>query len=229
MPGRDTDRVADAVARSFLADMPAATLARLTAGVMLLDLPAGSAVYREGDAPRLGIVEHGLVRIFITSPDGRQRTIRYARAGDVVGLATVVGGPVDVGAQAIASTALAMLNADLVRSTARADSELAWAVAEELGRRLFDIIAAFAADVSGSVRQRLARHLLDLAAEAPLGADLIAPVTQQALADAVGTAREVVARAMHDLREEGLVENAPNGIRLVDPDRLGEIAGTAGA
>jgi CRP/FNR family transcriptional regulator len=143
-----------------------------------------------------------------------------------MGAPTAIGGPVDVSAQALTETAMLMLNVDGVRSLAKTDPALAWALAEEVTRRLYEVLEAFAGNVFGSVRQRVARHLLDLAADRQQGAVLIAPVSQQALADAVGTAREVVARTLHDLRRARLVDTARNGVVLVDPDRLSEVAAT---
>ena len=222
----DQDRVHQAVARSFLAGLPATTQAGLLVGANMLDVPAGSTLYREAEAPRFGLVVGGLVRIFLTSPEGRQLTVRYARPGAVIGAPTAVGGPVDVSAQAVTESAVLMINVDSLRSQARHDPLLAWTLAEEVTRRLYEVLEAFSGDVFGSVRQRVARHLLDLAADRQQGADLVAPVSQQALADAVGTAREVVTRTIHDLRQAGLVDTQRTGIRLLDPDGLSEVAST---
>jgi CRP/FNR family cyclic AMP-dependent transcriptional regulator len=66
--------------------------------------------------------------------------------------------------------------------------------------------------------QRVARHLLDLAAEG--GPELVAPVSQQQLADAVGTVREVVVRVLRDLRRAGVIRTGRDRIVIVDPARL---------
>jgi CRP/FNR family transcriptional regulator len=66
----------------------------------------------------------------------------------------------------------------------------------------------------------VARHLLDLAAEHQQQAALVAPVSQQELADAVGTVREVVARVLRDLRVDGLIRPTRHGIAVLDPARL---------
>lgn len=226
MSSRDEDRTQSAVDQSFLGTFPTETRQRLVAGAILLDLPAGAVLYRDNDAPRLGLVVSGLVRIFLTSAEGRQITVRYARSGAIIGAPTVISGPVDVSAQALTETALLMLDVESVRSLARADPAVAWSLAEEVTRRLNEVLDAFAGNVFGSVRQRVARHLLDLAADRQRGADLVAPVTQQALADAVGTAREVVARTLHDLRHAGLVDTSRNGVMVLDADRLSEVAAT---
>jgi CRP/FNR family transcriptional regulator len=49
---------------------------------------------------------------------------------------------------------------------------------------------------------------------------LVAHVTQQELADAVGSVREVVVRLLRGLREDGLVHTARDEIQLLDVDRL---------
>jgi CRP/FNR family cyclic AMP-dependent transcriptional regulator len=227
MSGRrdaDDDRAQRALAKRLLATLPAETRERLVAGAILLDLPAGAILYRDEDAPKIGLVVGGLVRVFLTSREGRQVTVRYARPGAILGAPTAIAGPVDVSAQALTDTALLMLNVDAVRSQARIDPELAWAFAEEVGRRLYEVLDAFAGNVFGSVRQRVARHLLDLAASRNDGTLLVAPVSQQSLADATGTAREVVARTLRDLRGPGLVESTKGGIVLLDPDRLEMVA-----
>jgi CRP/FNR family transcriptional regulator len=191
-----------------------------------VDIPAGAVFYRDEDAPRFGIVVTGLVRVFLTSPEGRQLTVRYARPGEILGAPTAVAGPVLVSAQALIQTSLLMLDVTAVRSVARSDPDVGWALAEEVSHRLYDVLDAFAGNVFGTVRQRLARHLLDLAADRQQGAALVAPVGQQALADAVGTAREVVARTLHDLHAAGLIETARSQVVLVNPARLLEVAAT---
>ena len=62
------------------------------------------------------------------------------------------------------------------------------------------------------------RHLLDLASEgAP---ELVVSVSQQQLAEAVGTVREVIVRVLRELRTAGVVRTERNRIVIVDPARL---------
>jgi CRP/FNR family cyclic AMP-dependent transcriptional regulator len=63
------------------------------------DYPAGTTIYREGAAPRAVLVIDGLLRVYMTSAEGRQVTVRYARDADVLGIAVLVGGPVNVAVQ----------------------------------------------------------------------------------------------------------------------------------
>lgn len=53
------------------------------------------------------------------------------------------------------------------------------------------------------------------------------PITQRELADAVGSTREVVARALRDLRACGLIATTPRGVQLLDADELSTDANAA--
>jgi CRP/FNR family transcriptional regulator len=112
-----------------------------------------------------------------------------------------------------------VLRASTVREAAARDPVVAQALLEELSERVLSFIAEIPSAFA-SVRQRVARHLLDLASERQQGSELTAAIGQQELADAVGTVREVVVRALRDLREEGLLQTGRDGIVLIDPDRL---------
>jgi CRP/FNR family transcriptional regulator len=209
-----------AVQTSLFGNLAEERLAFLFEDALRLDIAAGSVLYREGAPPGFGLVVEGLVRVYLTSPDGRQITVRYARPGSILGLTTAVFGPVDVGVQVLAATSLLVLNVERVRRLGQTDAPFAWALAEELGQRLAGVLEAFAGAAFGSVRQRIARHLLDLAAEQQQGTALLARVTHQELADAVGTVREVVARVLRDLRDLGLIETRRDGVVILDPAQL---------
>jgi hypothetical protein len=84
--------VEDALRRSFLGGLPRELLGELIAGGQRTDYPAGSTIYREGSAPGAEVVVRGLVRVFMSFPEGRQVTVRYAREADVLGIPVIVGG-----------------------------------------------------------------------------------------------------------------------------------------
>ena len=107
---------------------------------------------------------------------------------------------------------------------------MSWAIAGELNRRLYDALEQTAVNAFGSVRQRVAAHLLDLASaqQEPAGR-LAARVSQQELADAVGSVREVVARVLRELRVAGVIATAADRIVILDAARLyAESGGSAG-
>jgi hypothetical protein len=77
---------------SHLARLPYPPLHRLLTRARLVRVPAGSVTHREGDAAELlELVVDGLVRVFVTAPDGRSLTVRYARRGALLGVVTNCG------------------------------------------------------------------------------------------------------------------------------------------
>jgi CRP/FNR family transcriptional regulator, cyclic AMP receptor protein len=216
----DTD-VETAMAGSFLGRLSPDLVRELLANGLRSEYPAGTTIYRPGSPPRTLLVVSGLLRVYMSSPDGRQVTVRYARGCDVLGIAVLVGGPADVGVQTLAQSTLYRIDAPLLAAWARNDGRIAWALAEELNRRLYENLQQTAVNAFGSVRQRVALHVLDLASvqQEPEGR-LVARVSQQELAEAVGSVREVVARVLRDLRSAGLVATVPAGVHILDPTGL---------
>jgi CRP/FNR family transcriptional regulator, cyclic AMP receptor protein len=223
--------VDDALAGSFLAELPPEVVSDLVAGGERADYPAGTTVYTPGSEPQTVLVVRGLLRSFLLSPEGRQVTYRYTRPGDVLGIPVLVGGPVNVGVQAVEPSSLFRISARTLTAAARCDPRVSWAIAEFVTRRLYENLEQTAVNAFGSVRQRVAAHLLDLAStrQEPAGR-LAARVSQQELADAAGTVREVVARVLRELRTAGIIATATDHIVILDATRLyAESAGSARA
>jgi CRP/FNR family transcriptional regulator len=222
--------VEDALAHSFLAHLPPEVRDGLHTAGERADYPAGTTVYRAGSDPRAALVVRGLLRVFLTSAEGRQVTVRYARPGDVLGIAVLVGGPATTSVQAVEPSSVFRISARTLIAAARRDPRVSWAIAEELNRRLYEVLEQTAVNAFGSVRQRVAAHLLDLASaqQHPRGR-LAARVSQQELADAAGSVREVVARVLRDLRVAGIVATTADSVVILDPARLyAESGGPAG-
>lgn len=213
--------VEEALVRSFLGRLPPEVVAKLRSEGERADYPAGTTIYRAGADPRTMLVVRGLIRVYMTSPEGRQVTVRYARANDVLGIAVLVGGPANVSVQALAESSLFRISSRTLTAAAQRDARVAWAMAEELNRRLYETLQQTAVNAFGSVRQRVAVHLLDLASAQlhPRGR-MVARVSQQELADAVGSVREVVARVLRDLRVAGVVATSSDSVLILDAARL---------
>jgi CRP/FNR family transcriptional regulator len=204
----------------MLAAFPASLRESLVREAIRVDLPAGTTLYYEEDEPRCGLVIAGLIRVYMTSPDGRQITVRYARAGDLLGIAAIVGGPAPVSVQIVTDVTLLMFNVRALQVSGQTEPQVGWLMAQEVTRRLYDTLEALAGRAFGSLRQQVAHHLLDLAASRQQGRGLVVKVTQQELADAVGSVRPVVARIIRDLRAEGIISTSSDGIIILKPAEL---------
>ncbi|MDH4335372.1 MAG: helix-turn-helix domain-containing protein, partial [Chloroflexota bacterium] len=71
-----------------------------------------------------------------------------------------------------------------------------------------------------TMRERVGGHLLDLAEVDPITGVITAGVTQQQLADSVGSVREVVARVLRELRDEGIVTTSHGAITILNLSAL---------
>ncbi len=219
------DQARAAIAASSLGSLPQEVIADLTAGAKRLRIAARSTFHHEGeDSPHLELVLAGLVRVLVAAADGRTMTVRYARPGALLGVATLYA-PVarPFGIQALSDSELLGFRPAIVRSCADREPRVARALLTETSERVMSFVAEFSGHAFANVRQRIARHLLDLASDHQRPDELLAPISQQELADAVGTVREVVVRVLRELREAGVVETGRDGIIIRDPERLSGI------
>ena len=213
------DELRCAIEESFLANLSADAVAALTDGAVRVEAPAGMRLRGSDGQPCLNLVADGLLRVVRTVADGRTITQRYVRRGDVMGIVMVFtsrAGRATGRCDAIMDSVIYQLRAEAWRLSAERDARVAIAMLSDLGRVAEDSIEHMANRALASMRQRVVAQLLD-AAEGP---DVIAPVTQQQLADGIGSAREVVARVLHSLREEKLVATKVGSIVLLDPERM---------
>jgi CRP-like cAMP-binding protein len=214
-----------AIEVSFLGRLPERTWRLLFERAHQIDAPPKTVLYTETEQVRtahLVLVLDGLVRVYRTSRSGREVTIRYARRGDILGLPSVVAEVSPAAAQAVIPTRVVTMSAQALRSRAQRDSQLAWAMAEEMAGSLFNIQERLAHNVFAPVRSRVARYLLDVAS--PTGTAYVAAASYEDIAGAIGTVRDVVARTLAALRDEGLICRTDLGILLLDVDRLRQAA-----
>jgi CRP/FNR family transcriptional regulator, cyclic AMP receptor protein len=224
------DRQAEAIAASWLRSIPPSLLEQLLAGSRIRTDAAGSLVRPIGaGGSHLEVVLTGLIRVEVSSPDGRSLTIRYARPGDLLGAASLFAQRYAMPGSlyALVESELLELRPDLVRRLAREHVEVANALLDELSERVVAFVGEIPGSAFSTVRQRIARQLLHVATEPGRGRTRVARITQQQLADAVGTVREVVVRELRGLREEGIVATGSRSITILDPDRLAADVGDA--
>jgi CRP/FNR family transcriptional regulator, cyclic AMP receptor protein len=210
-----------AILASHLRELPAEVIDNLMAGAVRLKIPASSVIHREGEgAPLLELVVSGIVRGFVTAPDGRTMTVRYCRPGALLGVMSLFtpGFAMRGSLQALVDAELLAFSPGVARRAAEQDVRVTLAFLREQSERAFSFLYEVPGSAFATVRQRVARHLLDLASEgAP---ELVVPVSQQQLAEAVGTVREVIVRVLRELRAAGLVRTERNRIVILDPARL---------
>lgn len=184
---------------------------------------AGEIFVSDTDAQWTGIILRGMARVFLRTPSGRQVTLRNAKAGGSIGIAALLGSG-SISAQAITDCAVLRLDNQLVVGLARTQPDLAMAIAREVSVRLLETYAEIVIRDQDSVHRRLARQLLHLSSVRDPKLPLTVFMSHSEIADAVGSAREVVTRHLHRFQRDGMLRLARGRITIVDPLRLHEAA-----
>lgn len=216
-----------ALAASKLNGLVEEDLARVVAGARRQGIEAGDTLHRQGEtAPHCELVMAGLIRVYVMAPDGRTMTVRYCRRGSLIGVASLFEPSFTLPAtiQAVTDSRVLRFDPDGLNRAAFERPRVAGALLAELSERAMAFVSEIPDGAFTTIRQRVARHLLDLASRAQRGSELVAHIGQQDLADAVGSVREVVVRSLRELREGGLVDTGRGKVVILDPERLADEA-----
>jgi CRP/FNR family cyclic AMP-dependent transcriptional regulator len=207
--------------------LESAVWSELLATAAVSDVGARAPIPRGGAPRRVAALMSGLARVFIWAEPRRQVTVEYAGSGQILGLAGVFSGRADMAAEAVTPCRVGLMSVEHVRATLARHPETAWPLVEWAAGRSIDMMLNVVHGVHGPVRSRVARHLLDLSILESDGTT-VAPVTHRQLAEAAGTAREVVTRTLGDLMHMGLVTTGPGHVALLDPEALARLVTPAG-
>jgi CRP/FNR family cyclic AMP-dependent transcriptional regulator len=143
--------------------LPAEVLDGLLMGSTGMRVPAGSVTHWEGEPdPHLELVVSGVVRVLVTAP------MAARRPGALIGVMSLL----TVGFAKPATTQ-ALVDAEVLRVARRmgtGDLRVARAFLDELSARALSFVYEIPGSAFATVRQRVARHLLDLAS-AGVGAE----------------------------------------------------------
>ncbi|MDR7301754.1 Crp/Fnr family transcriptional regulator [Haloactinomyces albus] len=214
--------VISSLARSRLSGLPREVLGRVIARSTDLHVRAGRVLVRTDRTEVFCyLLVSGLLRSYLTSPAGRQVTIRYSRPGSLLGITTLfASGAVPANLQAVTDARMLCLQPATLQSLARTDVRVGHAFLVELSDRTVTYMNAVGDAVFSSLHDRVLSHLLDIATPGQQSSELSARISQQDLADQVGTVREVVVRILRELRSAGLVRTERDRIVLLDAARL---------
>ena len=197
---------------------------RILDGSTRTDYRAGTIASRPDSPPSVFVIEHGLARGYSSLPDGRQATVGFIHEKELVGALTIVSRPLRVFVQIVADSTVTCLDPEIVRTLAAGELEVSAALAVRLAAYVRNAARLIAVRSLGNIRERLAYDLLERACRSQLAVGrLEVKATQSDLADSIGSAREVISRALSALRAEGIVETAPGTIRVILPMRLADI------
>lgn len=179
----------------------------------------GDVLFSEGEPGEgIWILNHGAVRLIKSDSEGREHLLKIVRPGEVFAEIVLF----DAGhypATAIAADpgcATVIYNRD-AEELMRQHPELAWHFLRAFSRRLRDAYDRLRIISGGDVATKLSGLLLQLSREQ---GKLVINISQQDLADMLGTARETVSRSLSVLAEQGLIAVRRNRIEILDAKEL---------
>ena len=186
--------------------------------MQLREYERGEALFWEGDpCAGLHIIEQGFVKLYRLSPQGRQYIVRVLQEGDTCNeVPTFDGGTNPVNVEALETTRVWVIQADILSELLQKHPEFAQKVINNLGKNLRGLVRMVSEMAFYQVTHRLAR----LISEQPPAELSGTPWKQEQLAARLGTVREVVARSLKELERSGAIYMDKRRIAVADPDVL---------
>ena len=188
-------------------------------------------LFWEGEpAEWLVFVTEGQVKMIKHSESGRETILATFGPGQIVGeVGVLVGEVYPATAQALEPSSTLNLRRDDYVELVRQYPDLAWALIQELGRRLQGAHETIRSLAVEKVERRVARVVLRMASTAGERLDdgtvrISVPLSRQDIADMAGTVIETAIRALSKFQKQGLIETRAGHIILLEAHRLVAIA-----
>jgi CRP/FNR family transcriptional regulator len=196
----------------------------IAARAVLRRYAAGQHLWRAGEAPRgLFVVLDGEVRI-VSHARGRRHVVHVEGRGATLGDVPLFdGGAYPATAVAAEPTQCLVIDKGALRGVMATEPDLAWLLLARLAARVRHLVARLARQTSDPVRARLATYLLSRPAS-EVG-NITLGGTQEAVAEELGTVREVVVRHLREFIADGCLQRTRRReYRILDAQALAAIA-----
>jgi CRP-like cAMP-binding protein len=197
---------------------PKEFLATIGEGRKVVVFPKKQTIFTQGDAAdAVFYIQEGEVRLTVVSKTGKEATLGILREGDFFGEGGLAGQPLRMG------SATAMTDCELLRIDKKA-----MVLALHREHKFSDLFVAYLLarnvryeedlvdQLFNSSEKRLARILLLLARFGKEGVPetVIAKISQETLAEMIGTTRSRVSFFMNRFRKLGFVDYGGNGLQV---------------
>jgi CRP/FNR family cyclic AMP-dependent transcriptional regulator len=178
----------------------------LVAAGTMRSYPKHTLLIQEGDrSDQLYVVLSGRLKVFLSDSEGKEIVIDTLGPRQCFGEMALEGEPRSASVMTIEACKLAMIERDQFKHFLAESPEAAYALIVTLIRRARNLTRAVGSLALLDVYGRVARLLLDNAAEENGRLVVGERLTQQEIARRVGASREMVSRIVTDLREGGSV------------------------
>ena len=189
--------------------------------------------FRAGDTLMYGghvgtevmVLLSGRVKVTYLTQDGREVILDFRGPGELLGeMAVVDGSPRSNTVQAIEAVEVVAMTAPDFKALVGSRPTLASQLLQHTIRRFRDsdrkLIEFSASHTIGRVAARLVEMAERFGTVTPAGHAIDLPITQDELAGWTGASREAVAKALHSLRESGLIATERRRFTVLDLEGL---------
>jgi CRP/FNR family transcriptional regulator len=193
---------------------------------------AGSDLFTfggEGEAI-YGLVD-GWIALYQLLADGGRQILQFALPGAVLAFAPTKGRALNYSAQALTDAVVAIIPHDNLGRLAKDRPEMVLQLAGLISQSCSLAYDRLSSMGRRSARARVAHLLLELFVRSRMrwpghrGEEMHLPLTQEHIGDATGLTNVHVNRVLRDLRKEGILEFHYRRLRILDPDKLVDVAG----
>jgi CRP/FNR family transcriptional regulator len=185
--------------------------------------PPGSVLFVERqESCGVFMLFEGLVKLSISSSEGKTLILRIVRPGEIIGLMpTLSGSPYEATAETIQSSQVAFIRRDDFLRFVSQYPEAYESVVRQLGMYYHGACQQLRTlGLTSSAPEKVAKFLLDSAAagqQTSQGVRFHMALTHEQIAELIGTSRETVTRTLSQFRSRRLV--AGHGSMLMIPNR----------
>lgn len=192
------------------------------------EVKAGEMIVGEADPVRgFHVVLNGQVKLYKSSPEGKEQTLYLLKAGEPFGLCTAFASesfPASV--SALEESAVMVIPGAEIDSIARREPVLLLNIIQVLSRRLRDSMSLIESLALHEIPQRLAAFLLHELKRKDKNADnhVELPTTHRELAKILGVTPEALSRALKKMAGDGVLTVGGRVITILDKKALENMA-----
>jgi CRP/FNR family transcriptional regulator len=196
----------------------------------LMTLPKGSIIYSNGETgDKVYFVNHGEVKIFRSTNEGKEITLGVYRKGDTFGEIEALQGSERKNTAMVKKDSIVhVVDKRVLQARLSSDPKLAGWLINSLTQKQLKTENLLETLLFKSASAKVAHLLLDLATDFGIENDqgmlIDYPITHQEIGNIIATTRETVSYAFMEFRQMGLIDTIKRKTVILDKSRLQEIA-----
>lgn len=196
------------------------------------EVKAGSDLFRLGEVGEaIYILVDGWVALYHLLQDGRSQILQFALPGAVLAFVPMPGALLSYSAQALTDAVVSVVSHKNLGRLARDCPEVGMQLAGQMSQDRSLAYDQLSSVGRRSARERIAHLLLELFLRSRMRwpgnclEEMYLPLTQEHIGDATGLSGVHVNRVLRDLYKEGILGFQYRRLRILNPDKLVDVAG----